>query len=552
MLPVWVAVSWMIGIISADSIYTLLHIQQPIDTQRVIFVDILHKDVPIEHVLSFLSWAYGAIALAGAALMVLGRRTSHPALGSPSHHTARSSALFLAGLCILAAATGALRYHAVQVEETPQSVWRLAEQGDVVVLGSVASDPKRDEEGQQVIIQTKAVMVPEAGSSPIDVTGKVLLKLPPYPAYHYGQRLMVYGEIRHPPPARKPGSFDYQAYLSRQRIFALMHEPQVQVARGHTGNPILISLLAFRDQCKTVVLRLLPEPQSSVAAGILLGLKASIPDEIYTTFSIVGTTHILVISGWHLTIVASVFAAVVERLHLGRGLTFFILLAAVWGYTAFVGMGASVLRAAVMASLAVLARTTERTTVSWILLMTACLVLSFLNPHMLWDIGFQLSVLATASLFAFASPVQQWVQHMLHTEFWQTHGISLRWLTEPLGVTLAAQILALPIILYHFGNLSIVSPLANVILVPVLPYAMMFGAIALALGLVWLPLGQVFAALFAWLPLAWLTEGATFLASLPWAAVTLPPIPLWLILSYYGIVLGWWGWTQWATSSKDG
>lgn len=550
MLLVWVALSWMIGIISADGIYSLLHITQPLDTQRVIFVDILHKNVPLEQVLSFLSWIYGAIALVGAALMVLGRRSAYSVPSSPKHRTARSSALFLAGLCILAAATGALRYQAVQVEETPHSVWRLAEQGDVFVLGSVAADPKRDEEGQQVIVQTERVMVPDAGTNPVAATGKVLVKLPPYPAYQYGQRLIVYGDIRHPPPARKPGSFDYQAYLSRQRIFALMHEPQIQVAPGHTGNPILIGLLAFRDQCKAVVLRILPEPQSSVAAGILLGLKASIPDEIYTTFSVVGTTHILVISGWHLTIVASVFAAVVERLHLGRILTFFILLAAVWGYTAFVGMGASVLRAAVMASLTVLARTTERTTISWILLMAACLVLSFLNPHMLWDIGFQLSVLATASLFAFASPVQQWVQHMLHTEFWQSHGISLRWLTEPLGVTLAAQILALPIILYHFGNLSIVSPLANVILVPVLPYAMMFGAIALALGLIWLPLGQVFAAVFAWLPLAWLTEGATLLASLPWASVTLPPLPRWLVLSYYGIVVGWWVWTQWATSSK--
>jgi len=66
----------------------------------------------------------------------------------------------------------------------------------------------------------------------------------------------------------------------------------------------------------------------------------------------------------------------------------------------------------------------------------------------------------------------------------------LDWAREALTATLAAQILALPLILYQFGNLSIIAPLANVVLLPVVPAAMLFGAICLAGGLVWLPLGQ--------------------------------------------------------------
>jgi hypothetical protein len=101
----------------------------------------------------------------------------------------------------------------------------------------------------------------------------------------------------------------------------------------------------------------------------------------------------------------------------------------------------------------------------------------------------------------------------------------LDWAREALTATLAAQILALPLILYSFGNLSIVAPLANVIMLPFVPAAMLFGAIALLGGMVWLPLGQ-WLAIVAYLFLAWLTEGARLFAKLPYAAVQLPPFPL--------------------------
>src|SRR3954463_6561675 len=93
--------------------------------------------------------------------------------------------------------------------------------------------------------------------------------------------------------------------------------------------------------------------------------------------------------------------------------------------------------------------------------------------------------------------------------------------------------------LYRFGNLSIVAPIANVALLPVVPYAMLFGAAALLGGLLGLPLGQGMA-LPAYLFLAWLTEGARLFAGLPWASVQLPPFPLWLLLGYYAIVVGGW------------
>ena len=109
------------------------------------------------------------------------------------------------------------------------------------------------------------------------------------------------------------------------------------------------------------------------------------------------------------------------------------------------------------------------------------------------------------------------------------------------GASPAAQILALPLILYAFGNLSLIAPIANVVMLPMVPSAMLFGALALVGGMIWLPLGQLLA-LPAYLFLAWLTEGARLFGQLPWAAVQLPPFPLWLLLAYYTIVVGAWLW----------
>ncbi len=454
----------------------------------------------------------------------------------------------LVSLMVLFAGLGGLRYQIAQIPITSRSVWRLAEQGEVEIQGFVNADPKRNEEGQQVILATQKATL---GAATTAVEGLLLINLPPYPAYQYGQKLLITGQINLPKTIERPqkdqnrlllvwqmlqepGMFDYRLYLKRKGIFALVNEPQIELLPGNVGNSLLLRLLALRDYCKAILLRLLPEPQASLAIGILLGLQASIPDEVYEAFSVTGTSHILVISGWNLSIVALLLARSAAQLQIGKNLTFWASLAALWLYTLFVGATATVVRAAVMASLAVLATATERRSETWTLLLGACFFLTVFDPQTLWDLGFQLSVFATASLFAFATPITKWLE--LFAPF---RWAALGWVTEALAATLAAQILALPLILYNFGNLSIIAPLANVLLVPVVPHAMALGTLALLAGLIYLPFGQI-VGLGAYLPLAWLTEGARILAAIPWAAIKIPPFPLWMLLLYYLLVALFW------------
>jgi competence protein ComEC len=205
-----------------------------------------------------------------------------------------------------------------------------------------------------------------------------------------------------------------------------------------------------------------------------------------------------------------------------------------WVYALFTGASAAVLRAAAMASLAAVARAAERGSEPWRLLFGACWLITLADPHTLWDLGFQLSALATGSLFAYGKPVEAWLRRRR-----PFHWPAMAPVTEALTATLAAQVLTLPLILYQFGNLSLVAPLANVLIVPVVPYSMLLGTVALVGGLLWRPLGQ-WLALGAWLPLTWMAEGARMLAEPRWAAVQVPVFPLWGLLAFYAVVAALW------------
>jgi competence protein ComEC len=446
----------------------------------------------------------------------------------------RSPRARIAALCLACGLLGALRYGGALPVLGPGSVSDLVGRGELTLAGSVAGDPRRSDDGQRVVVQVEAAAI---GGEARAAEGLALLVLPPFPAYRYGDRLVATGELEQPRAAERAGEFDYRAYLAHRGIYALMREPgEVRLASAAAGFAPLAALLRFREGCREVLLRSLPEPQASLAVGILLGIQSSIPDEVYKSFSATGTSHILVVSGWNFTIVAGLLGAVAARLRLGRWQTFALALAAMWVYALFTGASAAVLRAAAMASLAAVARAAERGSGPWRLLLGACWLITLADPHTLWDLGFQLSALATASLFAYAKPVEAWLGKRR----------PFRWaamapITEALTATMAAQVLTLPLILYQFGNLSLVAPLANVLLVPVVPYSMLLGTIALLGGLLWLPLGQ-WLALGAWLPLTWMAEGARLLAAPRWAAVQVPIFPLWVLLLFYALIAAAWLW----------
>jgi len=453
--------------------------------------------------------------------------------------TGRAPRLRLAALMLCCAALGGVRLDMAQVTPTSRSIWLLNDSGDLTIEGVVIDDPKRVADGQRALLLVDRVLV---HGKPQPAEGLVLTKLPAYPERRYGDRLSLKGALTTPRAAKRPGQFDYRDYLERKRIFALMEPKTAHLLSERNGGWAWAALLDVRDRARRVLLRELPEPQASLAVGILLGLQSAIPADVSANFSATGTSHILVISGWNITIIGAALYSLTDGLRLSRRKAFWAILVCIWLYTLFVGATPTVIRAAVMGTIVVVGQRMERHAHAWTTLFAACWAMTVWDPQTLWDMGFQLSALATASLFAYGKGVEALLLRTPLRVGW------LDWAREALTATLAAQILALPLILYQFGNLSIVAPLANVVMLPMVPSAMLFSAIALIGGMIWLPLGQ-WLALPAYLFLAWLTEGARLFATLPYAAVQLPSFPLWLLLAYYAIVVGSWLLNQWAADA---
>jgi competence protein ComEC len=303
-------------------------------------------------------------------------------------------------------------------------------------------------------------------------------------------------------------------------------------------------LLRLNDQARRTALQLMTEPHASLLVGILLGVQSTLPEEVRDAFSIAGLTHILVISGWNITIIVVCVSGAVVACGVGRKRAVACSLPVIALYVCFVGVSPSVVRAAIMGSLAVLAVLVDRESDAWTSLLVACVVMAIADPHVLWDIGFQLSALATAGLFAFARPIEGRLRAWRVLQWG-----GARWAIEPLTATLAASTLTLPIIVYHFGRLSLITPLANVLILPVVPYAMLFGAIATAAGMIWMPAGELLA-LLAWPFLEWMVLASRWLARVPGAAATLPPFAAWWVWGYYGIVAIAYAWRMWQRESR--
>jgi competence protein ComEC len=335
--------------------------------------------------------------------------------------------------------------------------------------------------------------------------------LPRYPEVGPGDLITVSGRVQ---PA---GTDDYGAYLGQIGAAGTLRSPILERLSGPTGPAGILD--SIRLGSATALARALPEPQAGLASGILIGLRDRVDRDLAAAFTTAGVSHIVAISGWNIAIVAAVVGALVSGL--GRTTRTVVTLAAIVGYTLVAGASPSVDRAALMAAIGLTARAGGRSGPALGALGWAVVGLLLFDPGTVSDPGFELSGLATAGLIAWSTPLSGQLSQIAIA------GRGLPgWLSESLAISLAAEASTLPIVLLTFGRVALVAPLANLVIVPLVPAAMAAGGLALAagwLGAAGLPQAIVTSlGLPAWAILGlliWLVHAA---AGLPFASVVLP------------------------------
>lgn len=377
------------------------------------------------------------------------------------------------------------------------------------IFGYVASDVEVLSDRQRFIFRAKRIEVPKYR---IGVDENILITVPLYPRYEYGQFLEISPNLKSPQKFTTDSGteFDYAAYLAKDDIFSLAYYPEIKITGLECSNfkkweclkiSLLEKIFRAKNSFKNSLNKVLPEPASSLADGLLLGSRENISEELRHAFNKTGTSHILAISGWNITIIGSLISAVLI-FFMKRQKAFWVSIAAIFIFVILTGASASVVRAGIMGGLLLLAKNQGRFYGSVNAVVFAGAVMALFNPNVVrFDLGFQLSFLATLGII-FLSPY--------------LNDKSVRWripeffkIKENLVMTLSAQAAVLPLLIYNFHGFSILSIPANILILPAIPFLMLFGFLGGLAGFLWPFLGQAIA-----LPALFLSKYVIFIVRL--------------------------------------
>lgn len=284
----------------------------------------------------------------------------------------------------------------------------------------------------------------------------------------------------------------------------------LRVIQHGYADPVHAGLHAVRVWFERSISRVLPSPEAPFLAGLLLGSRTSIPSSIVQAFQRTGTSHIVAVSGYNVTVVVTLIAAIVGMMPVPRTARLSMTLAAIIAFVILTGASASVVRAGIMGSIVLLCRFVGRVAdVRHILLLT-CVVMIVCNPAMIADIGFQLSVAATLGLIMLSDPFERRLQCVP-----QRFGIR-----SSLSSTLAAIVMTQPLITLYFSQVALVAPLANMIVLPLIPVSMLAGFCIVIMSSLLSVIGPL-VGWIAWLPLATVIALVCRGAQLPYASLPL-------------------------------
>jgi len=362
---------------------------------------------------------------------------------------------------------------------------------------------------------------------------RVLITLPHYPEYSYGDYMYVSGELELPSVFETDSGrmFHYDTFLKKDKIYYTMKYPEINLlSSGTHGNKLTKALLDFKRVLISQIELSLPEPHSSLLAGLLVGAKSSMGDELLDDFRKTGVIHIVVLSGFNVTIIAEAIMRMLAFLGVvGSGIFGSV---AILFFTIMTGASATVVRASLMAFLVILARLTgyQSHIVRSLFVAGFCMVLH--NPMiLLYDPSFQLSFLATLGLIVIVPWIETKLSFIPKTRF-DFRGLA--------AASLGTQLFVLPMLVWMSGEVSLVSPVVNILVLWVVPITMLFGFIMICVSVfsttLVVPLTGI-----SWVLLGYVLTIVGWFGEVPFASIETPELSLFgLLLIYMLYMVVWW------------
>lgn len=382
------------------------------------------------------------------------------------------------------------------------------------VTGQIINHPATQDGEQSFYLRIDTI-----NSKPVAIPYKILIQTFPFPTFEYGAVVQAVTMLT-------ADDSTYLRYLRKDGIVAIgQTRSEVELVDApHTS--LLGGLYQFRDFISQRINTLFPEPSAGLMNGLLLGLRVQLPDDFKDYLKNSGTTHIIALSGFNITIIAGFLLFLARPLRRE-----WALVAAAIGILLFVlmtGASSSVTRAAIMGWIMLLTLWWGRRRHGLNAVLVAGAGMVMINPYILqYDIGFQLSLAATIGIITLVPLITPQLRRVP------------RVLSEVIATTLAATAMTLPLAAFHFGGVSVIALLANLVVLPLIPWTMLVGFISLVITLVipWAAvnvLGVITAKLVVLI--------ITWFGSLPFAFLETPSLSVWAPIGYYLglLIIYWW------------
>lgn len=332
-----------------------------------------------------------------------------------------------------------------------------------LVQGIISSEPKIGYTSQRFILSLRK--------------HNILLVVNRYQQFSYGDVVQVTGAVGKPDNF---GSFDYQAYLLHEGVAGVAYFPQTTIIGHNQGSPLLAWLYGIKASLRKPILTNLPEPHASFLLSMTLGDDWRVPPDFRQALVNSGTIHIISISGLHMTFISLAVFFLFIVAGLNRPLATVATGISLLGYIIMTGTSSAAIRSGLMGTLLLVGYLLGRAQkLLYALLLSGALMIVW-DSRVIYDIGFQLSFGAMLGLVVFTGQFRVW--------FYAIINIKPNKFLDIIPASLAANLGVFPILAWHFGRVSLLAPLANLVILPVIPALMALGFLAELTGLFMWPL----------------------------------------------------------------
>lgn len=396
----------------------------------------------------------------------------------------------------------------------------------VTVKGKILEQPQVNAKNKiRFIIAVNQLQKPENKQQKLwqDITGKTYVTLPLLQGngLYVGQKIEITGILYLPKNAVNPGAFDFQYYLAQRGVFSGITGFKSEI--NLQEKEPFFNLNKLRKRIIQAQVKALGSPDGQLLSSIVLGRSAvDLPYQIKDLFMQSGLAHILAASGFQIALLLGVVLKLTQRFSSKNRLIISIIVLSF--YILLTGAEASVCRAGLMGLATLLGLLTERQVNALGSLFVAGILLLIINPLWMWDLGFQLSFLATLGLIISANQIEQKLDFLFPV------------IANPLAVTLAANLWVFPLTIFTFKTFPVYSIFVNLITTPFVIIISLGGMISGFLALI-NPVVGTFGAQLLFYPIHFLIKIIEFFHNLPYRNWAVGQIPLGLMLLIYGIFI---------------